>query len=77
MSTDSETRGWKRDTTGNYFKAISEVTYWLFRGTRHDGKPAGYWFVRKGHRHGNGYVGEWLSLSDAKRAAHAHARETK
>ena len=65
--TDSETRGWKRDTAGNYFKAIGDATYWIFRDT--------YWFVREGYAHGSGYVGEWAFLTDAKRAAHKHARE--
>ena len=74
---DSETRGWKRGTTGNYFKVINERTYWMFRGKLFGGQPSGYWFVRLGHKHGSGYVGEWHLLSDAKRAAHANERRPK
>lgn len=71
----SDTTGWKRDTTGNYFKQIGILTFWIFPVKRHDGRRAGYWFVRNGHRHGKGYVGEYLLLSDAKRAAHEHAEQ--
>lgn len=70
----SETTGWKRDSTGNYYKWIDSKSYWIFPVKNHNGRRTGYWFVRNGHKHGSGYVGEWHALADAKRAAHDHAR---
>lgn len=73
----SETRGWKRDEYGYYTKLINDIEYCLW-------KTSGFieaWVVRAGGEivhHPRSKKGDYITrLDDAKRAAHALARETK
>ena len=63
----SDTRGWKRDGEGAYYKDMYHTIYYI-TPTR----SAGWWLRARGlKRTYHKYI------DDAKRAAHAHARETK
>lgn len=79
MKSDSETRGWKRDKYGGYQKTIDGHEYTVAKYT--DDWDNTVWCAWP-YFDGNFYWEEavclnWLRCADAKRAAHAHARETK
>lgn len=75
-----ETRGWKRDQYSDYFKKIGNTLYLVRKRTT--GFFPGEWLISAIMQNGTcvavteKHAGH-MKLSDAKRAAHAHAEDPK